>query len=67
MSSGLEITEAGKQLYESAKQLLLDLDNIIKQVKSADRVQKRTIRLELTILSSILYMDIFMDILKKYP
>lgn len=63
---GIELTKTGKILYVGAKQLLDNATNLKRAVSLAQSQSKRSVKLGLTILSSITYMDRFQKFTKQY-
>lgn len=65
-ASGIELTETGSILYDGAKSLLEKAAQLERSIAIAQHHSKRKVRLGMTILSSIEYMDIFQYFASQY-
>lgn len=66
-STGIEVTDAGNILYDGAKSIINDLNNLHRSIKHSMELQRRRVRCGMTILSSIEYMSIFQYFSNTYP
>lgn len=65
---GIELTAAGKSLYEDGKRMLADADNAIAKAKNAELSNGITIRVGSSLLNpSSVLTNLWMSVREKYP